>query len=258
MSSYIKSEIYRTLRKRGTYLFIGICSLLLASSNIVLAIVKQTDSSFRYATTLFSLGNLYTSMLLVYYICIMVAVMVFSNEHGNHTMKNTISYGIPRVKVYFGKFITEVMLAVVSFVIISGVHILTAYLLLENSGPEHLEMLLRTVFACLPLFLSALAVTNCFSFILESAGSAIGASCMIMIAIPLIFGLLGMRFDIFDNLSSILPTNLINEMEFDLTNNKLILGEVDNGYLKYWIYGIGQMLLFIIIGLINFRKKEVK
>lgn len=258
MSSYIKSEIYRILRKRGTYLFIGICSLLLASSNLVLAIVKQTDSSFSYATTQFSLSNLYTSMLLVYYLCIMVAIMVFSNEHGNHTMKNTISYGIPRIKIYFGKFITEVMLAVVSFVIITGVHVLTAYLLLENSGPQHVEMLLRTFLACLPLFLSALAVTNCFAFILESTGAAIGASCFIMVALPLIFSLLGMRFDIFAKINSILPVNMINAMDFDNKNNKLVLSWVDNGYLKYWMYGIGQMLIFVFTGLFIFKKKEIK
>lgn len=50
MSNYFKSEVYRLIHEKWTYLFIGMCSMLLLASNIVLAAVSQTDGSFTYAT----------------------------------------------------------------------------------------------------------------------------------------------------------------------------------------------------------------
>ena len=200
MSSYIKSEFYRLIRNRATYLFIGICSVILMSSNVVLAAVKYAESDFPYATTRFSYGNLNSSMNMVFLLCIMVGSVIFGNEHNNHTMKNCVSYGIPRGTIYFSKFIVEIVYSLFAFTIITGFHLISANLLLENSGPGTFTLLLHTLFACLPLLLSALATTNCFVFIIEGTGSGIAAIVGVLVAIPTVSNLLAMKFDFFSQL----------------------------------------------------------
>ena len=257
MSRYIKSEFYRLFRCKSSYLFIGICSLLLLSANILLAVVKFADKSFPWASTGFSFSFIYTSMPMILLLCIVVSHLIFGNEHNNHTMKNSVSYGISRGTIYFGKLLVQMVYAITAFVIIIGSHILSGYLLLENSGPKELELLLLTCLVCLPLFLFGLAVTNCFLFIIESIGGAIGAAVGVMVAIPLVSGLLGMRFQFFHNLSIALPWNMINNMEFDRENYKILFYWAE-GFRNYWILGISQMLLFAVLGFWLFRKKEIK
>lgn len=259
MGNYLKSEFYRLIHYKWTYLFIAICSVLLLSSNIVLAVVKSTDSHFQYATTKFSFSNAYSNYLMVFILCIMVAIMIFGNEHSNNTMKNSITYGIPRGTIYLGKFIVQLIYAIIAFEVIIGVHVISAYLLLENSGPKEFELLIRTSLACLPFLIFGLATTNTFAFILESTGSAVAASCGIMLAFPLICNLLGMRFLVFEKLAGFLPMNILNSIEFDQTQRALkMYWDTTAGFWNCWLFGIIQTVLIVGIGYFLFRKKEIK
>lgn len=259
MSSYILSECYRLLRNTWSYLFIGICSLLLLSSNIVLAAVSASESKFPYATTAFSFGNVDTSMSLVYILCLTVTGIVFGNEYANHTLKNSISYGINRASIYFGKFIVEVIYAIFAFTIIIGIHILSAYLLLENSGGKELEALIRACLASLPLLISGLATMNCFAFMIENNGGSVAASCGIMIALPLVSNLLGMKFVLFKKLSEVLPWNILSDNKYDEVKDAVILyWDSAKGFKNCWLIGIAETVIIIIIGFLVFRKKEIK
>ncbi|MGF7143134.1 ABC-type transport system involved in multi-copper enzyme maturation permease subunit [Anaerotaenia torta] len=257
MISYIKSETYRMLHNKGNYLFILICSALLISSNVVLAVVDGTSKNFPYANTNFSLGMLYTSLSMVFLLCISVTSIAFGNEYGNHTMKNSISYGISRGHIYFGKLISSILYAFVAFIVICGLYLLTGYGLLEHSHGPEMEILLKAVLAALPLFLYAVAVTNCFSFLLEGSGSAITAIVSTMLAFPYVCNLLGMKFQFFQMLAKILPWNLINNMDFN-SSDLILPWEGATGYYYYWIAGVVQMLLFVILGYVVFRRKEIK
>lgn len=258
MKQYMKSEFYRIFHKSSTYAFIGVSSLLLLSSNVVLAVVKHMDKSFPYATTRYSIGNLYTSFVAIYLLCIMIASMIFGNEYGNHTMKNSISYGISRGTLYFGKLMAEIVYAVIAFVIISGIHIGSACLLLENSGQENIMLFLKTAALCFPLLIFAICASNCFIFLFDNIGSAIAAIMGLLVALPLISNLLGMRFEFFRKLSQILPWNLINNMQFDFKKLDIILQWHEKTGYYYWLAGIIQSVLVILAGYLIFSKKEIK
>ncbi len=259
MINYIRSELYRLLRSRGAYLFILVCSALLTSAHVVLAAVAHKDQSFPYANTDFALGLFYTSLPVVFLLCISVASIVFGNEHNNHTLKNSISYGINRGSIYFGKFIVEIIYAIVAFAVITSVDIGTAYLLLEDSGPKSLTLLFEASFVALPQLFFALGLTNCFLFIIESNGTAIAAIIGLGVAYPIVNGYLGMKFEIFAKLNKILPWNMINAIGFDHEKMELLLPWAGkDGYINYWLFGMLWMVVFILIGFIVFRRKEVK
>ena len=259
MLSYLKSEFYRLRHNQGSYLFIAVCSILLLSSNIVLLAVKATEPSFPYATTYFAFSSFYSSIMIVFFLCIAVAASAFGNEHSEHTMKNSISYGISRENIYLGKLIVEVVYAMIAFVIITAVDIGSAYLLLENSGIENLIMLFRSCFVVLPLLLCAIAVTNFFLFLLESNGTAIGAVVGLLLAVPLVSNFLGMKFRVFTELSKFMPNNLITRISYDYKKLEMTLPwNGISGYYYYWLIGIAELIIITMLGVILFKKKEVK
>ncbi len=259
MLRYIQSEFYRLLRYKWTYWFIGICSLLLLSMNVVLAAVKHSDSSFQYATTRFAFGNLYSGMIVVFLLSVMVSEIASGNEYNNHTLKNCVSYGISRGTIYLGKLIVKVVYAITAFVSIISVFVASGYLLLENSGFEHLKFLLLTALACLPLFIFAVAVTNCFTLVIESTGGASAAVLGVIMAFPIVCNNLGMRFKFFAHLTKILPWNMINSIGFDMEQYTLrFIWDTESAYRYYWLLGILHTLLISVVGYLMFRKKEIK
>ncbi|HWT73910.1 MAG TPA: ABC transporter permease [Mobilitalea sp.] len=258
MLNYLKSEFYRILRSRATYLFIAVCSVLLLSSNIVLALVKRSDETFTYANTAFSIANVYTSFGFVFILCIMVTGIIFNNENSNHTFKNCVSYGITRGTIYFGKLIIQIMYAIVAFLVIIGVHVASAYLLLDNSGPKELDMLFQVSLAAIPLLLFVIAVANCFYFIMEGTGGAVAATCGVILALPIISGFLGMKFELIRKFADILPWNLLSSINYDLGGHTVKLFWSTNGYQNYWIAGMLQMIVFVVLGYSFFAKKEIK
>lgn len=259
MISYIKSELYRILHNKWSYLFILICSALLVSSNVVLAVVQLSEDTFRYANTAFAVASFINSISLVFIICIMVGSMIFGNEHGNHTMKNSISYGISRGTIYFSKLFIEILYSIIAFIIITASDVVSAYLLLEHSHVNELNELWKLFAACLPIFLFVLGTVNCFAFILESTGAAIGAEVGLAIAFPLICGMLGQKFEFFRNLARVLPWNMINAISIPAKPYNIILPwEGNAGYYNCWVAGIVQMVIIVAIGYIILRKKEIK
>lgn len=259
MISYMKSDLYRIIRNRWTYLFIVICSVLLVSANVVLTVVNASNRNFPYATTKFSISMYCGYIVLIFLLCIVVAAMIFGNEHGNHTLKNSVSYGIARGKIYFGKLLVEILYSLTAFLIITAVYIGTAYLLLEDSGIDYLVLLIKTCFAAVPLFLMVIGTTNCFLFIMESTGASITSTVGLLLAFPLVCNLLAMKFKPFAELTKFLPYNLINSIGFDTDKFQvLLLWEGKSGYLYYWLIGVGELLLLSIIGYVVFRKKEIK
>ena len=259
MINYIKSEFYRLFHGKDSYIFIAISTILLVSINILLATVKHSDSSFSYASTSFSFNMFSNSFTVIFLLCITVACIVFGNEYTSHTLKNSISYGIPRGSIYLGKLIVEFVYAILSFLVISGFYIGSAYLLLENSGIGYLKILLHTTIAVLPMLFFAITATNCFLFFFNGIGGAITAVISTIVVFPIVCNYLAMRFLFFEVLTKMLPWNLIKQIYFDTTSFQVILPWTGaEGYYRYWIYGLTWMLLFILTGYLLFRKKEIK
>ena len=259
MSKYLKSEIYRVFHNRGSYLFLLVCSIMMITSNVVLAAIKARDAAFPYATTKFSFMNIYANLPFLFMLTIAVGFMVFSNEFQSHTMKNTISFGITRRTVYCSKFIVEILYAVIALLIIMGVHIASSYLLLENSGIKRTVELLRALLAALPLLINGIAITNAMLFCIEGTGGAIGAAIGIMMGLPTVCSILGMRFDVFVKIGSYLPYNILSEVHFDeATGSMVTYWDTALGMGKCWMIGLAESLVVLLIGYYFFRKREIK
>lgn len=257
MLNYLKSEVYQIVHKKAAYLFIIICTGLLIAMNVVLHQVGAGDAKFSYDTTAFSFSTIYSNLYFILILCITVSTIIFGEEFQNHTLKNSISFGISRRTIILSKMILEILYAIIAFIIIIGCFIGSAYLLLENSGSIQLEYLLKGCIAGIPLFIFVLALCNTLYALVEKTGLCVGIATIIILVFPLVVNEFANRYDIARKIAEYLPLNMISAYRFtetgftaDWLNPNVIL--------KYYGVGLIYSAIALIIGLIIFRNKEIK
>ena len=111
MMNYIKSEFYRITHTKAVYVYGGILVLLVVLFNIATGVLGG-----QYAITSFSYSNLVANPMIF---SVMGAVTVFILYEGNRkngNLKNTISGGISRRKIFAGECIVSLTAATVVMV----------------------------------------------------------------------------------------------------------------------------------------------
>lgn len=259
MINYIRSEIYRNLRAKGNYLFILGAMAFVVFLNIVLWIFANGDPYFPYGTTKFAFSNLYAQLQIPMILCVAAVSIMFGQEYKNQTLKNTISFGISRSNIYFGKFLMSIIFSVVTVICVCGVFIFSAYTLLENSGIEYLNILIRSFASSIPLLLVSLTIAHCLYFILDKEMNVVGFWAGIVIIIPQLLAMAGRKSEICHTIAGYMPWNIISDVTFSEATNSLVLGwTTPDAILRSIIVGIVGCAAFYLIGLQLFKKKEIK
>ena len=103
MINYMKSECYRLLRKKGSYVTGLICYLLIIAAAAVLTFFEQFDPNFPYATTRFFYSNVISGGLLI----VIVGLLFNSALTGKDMslIKQSVSFGISRNIIFWSKLI---------------------------------------------------------------------------------------------------------------------------------------------------------
>lgn len=259
MINYIRSEVYRNLRNIGSYLFILGAMAFVVFLNIVLWIFANNDTSFPYATTKYAFSSLYCSLQLIMIICVLVVSIIFAQEYKNQTFKNTVCFGISRNSIYFGKFIISIIFSFIAAICVIATFVISAYILLENSGDEYLITLFNAIVAGVPLILFSLVVAHSFYFIMEKEINVIASWAGTIIIIPSLLAMIGRRSEISRTIASYMPWNIVGDITFNEVTNTLVLGwTTPEAIVKSAVVGVVGSLIFYIIGLEVFKKKEVK
>ena len=259
MLNYFRSEIYRNLHSKGNYMFILGVMLFVVFLNVILWMFGNLDSTFPYNNTKYAFSSLYANMKIPMVLCVCVVNLIFGQEYKNHTLKNTISFGISRNAIYLSKFLISLVYALIVGVFVSSAFIISAYILLENSGIEYLTILIKAMIASIPLLLVALTIANCFYFITDKEINAIGYWVAIIVIIPSLLLMAGRRSEICKVIANYMPLNLISDISFNEETNKLVLGFItQGGIIKSIIVGIIFCLIFYFLGLEMFKRREIK
>lgn len=254
MLNYIKSELYRTTHRKYPYVLIGTSSLICILVN-VLALWFMKDQAAVNRITMPDMLMISTGLFtLIYYSVIMIVDIVFSDEHKHQTLKNTVSFGINRTKIYLGKFIVEVIVATVSLIIVATVLILSSYICLGLGGASMAETLGNfgnKLIAVFPLWLTGIAIANLLAFNIKNNNIFAFAYLGVVAIFPGIIKLLGYYKPIFAKIQSYLVSY----------NIKLIVGQdriLSDDITKFYVLGIVYITLITVIGIISFRRREIK
>lgn len=257
MMNYVKSELYRVSISRGIYYFIGILSILSFLLNAVLWSFGQTDD-FPYDTTSFSFSNLVANPMVFSLMGTIIGFFLYEGNRKNGNLKNTIAFGITRTKVFAGECIVATITAIVSMLVVLVVYIVSAVVLLEQTGPVSLIDLLTEVPA---VFLIAVASLISGIVCIEVFGrSSTGTIVWFVIwfIMPKVFFYLGLRIDVIYSIAMWMPYNFFgaNGMSVNMSHSITVWG-TSEGMAKCLIAGVIGIVVFSLIGSFLLRKRDL-
>lgn len=266
MLNYIKSECYRTLHSRSTYVMTGILVILPILFHVILYVTgaaTAAEADFPYDNTSFSFSFLVSSPMVFAYAGLIVAGTLYEDERKNGNLKNTVAFGISREKIFVGKCVTAVLLASVLMAVTLCAYIVSAWLLLEHTGPTTLQILLTEIPAVYGI---AVAYMILGIVLLSYFQNQIIATALWMATIQVIPGILllaGMfllgRWNIgfLWEFAQLLPANLF-QYGIDVNRSHCeVLWQTSQGMTTCIAVGAVGIVISLLLGLGMLRKKEV-
>lgn len=184
-------------------------------------------------------------------IAMIIFTITFCDEFKNKTLKNIISYGLSREKIFISKLIVESIQAIIIAGISMFIFITYVYYFTEPCSKYSLLVFIIKFLAAIPVCLGALAFINILILLIKNELVMSFSYIAIMIGLPAITLLLhNFVWDKFHYLGDILLTTQINKL--------LYMQTISFGMLKISLLGIIYMIVFTAIGVRIFKKQEIK
>lgn len=257
MMNYMKSELYRIQRSKGVYILIGSCILLMIAMNLVLWAFGNYDENFRYATTEFSFSMLTTGMQCVFFVTLMISGVIFGDEFKHRTFSNATAFGYSKMTVFFSKWLLTLFVSAIGLVLVVGTLIGSGLLLLEHSNVGELESALKSLVACIPIFICGVTGAYVLIFLLKSETAAIWAWFGVFMGITMPISLLGMKFKFLEQLSKWLVFDILGDITLDeATGSWYMIWETAEGFTRTILAGVLGTVVFLVIGIIGLRKQK--
>ena len=281
MLNYIRAELYKVTHRVYTWIMLGL--ILLGEGFMFLVWFDNRD----YTTFFEAVQVVGMMMILGFFATLFTCDMVFAGQHQNGTLKNEVSFGLSRTKIYLGKFITMTLLSIAAMVIALGVYLSVCRLMLpdysvnavyyEDLGVYRgggaltaLKLIGLAVLTELPVWLGCQAIICAASFLLNSAiiANVVALGIVMGSRFILYISIMFMRIDnpLFPLLAKIytwLPYEILNAtypgvgmLQRDPT--PVILEISREMIARGWIIGGFWFIAATVIGLRFFRKKEIK
>ncbi len=259
MLNYIRAEFYKVLRRSYTWVTLGVALGLEVPLMTVQMLIGIGGSpmSFSYGVT-----NLIILLGLGFYAAPLTGDMVFAGQYRHGTLKNEVSFGLSRARIYGGKLLTQTALSLMLGVVLVGLYVRFCALSLSHDPQADAEAL-RTVGYCLatalPLWIGGQAAACAMLFLIPSGTGAVLAALGIFTVLPpacyvtslILSGSHGsLAGDALMAVYRNMPTVLLNTA---------VGRPVDWAFCgRAWLVGAAWFAGFTAIGLLGFQRKELK
>ena len=249
MLNYIKAELYRAAHHVTVYLVSGILFAL------ALAFASMWVGPFTFP----NMASLLTvTMPVGLFMAAIMDVVVVSGVHRTGSLKNEISFGIPRSRVYLGKLTAAFLLSVMLCVLVLGGFLGLSWLLTAPGDPEETQVVLAVlgyvVAASFPLWMGALGVTHMLFFVLKSE---VAAACLT--AYLLLLGEpMTAIFTMINSEAIAAPARAVQSVMLTAPFGKYPDALTWQRMAQNWAIGLGWLLVSTAAGLWLFRRAEIK
>lgn len=241
MTKYLKSELYRILKKRSLYILLLITTVGFSSLNYIMLPSNATVEEF-----LQPLGMLMSLIPIIFGIYIFVTI--YNDDFNNNIINSSVGFGIKRYKLVIYKLIMTLILTLIIILVLTGVFFLVGMFYKFTYSTEIIKNLLLLTLRTIVLIIG---YTSISSILLYSTRKALYG---IISYILLCTGAINMIVSMI--LSSGTIIDLIGDRTgwgFTILTNGIINGEYMN-LIGITIYFVISILLSIVM----FRKLELE
>ena len=248
MLNYIKAELYRAAHHVTVYLVSGILFAL------ALAFASMWVGPFTFP----NMASLLTvTMPVGLFMAAIMDVVVVSGVHRTGSLKNEISFGIPRSRVYLGKLTAAFLLSIILCALVLGGFLGLSWLLTAPGDPEETQVVLAVlgyvVAASFPLWMGALGVTHMLFFVLKSE---VAAACLT--AYLLLLGEpMTAIFTMINSEAIAAPARAVQSVMLTAPFWKYQDELTWQLMAQNWAIGLGWLVLSTGVGLFFFRRQEL-
>lgn len=256
MLNCIKSEFYRIFHTKSVYLMTGVCLMVVLCFNVVLWLMATFTTDFRWATTKYAFSVLEGDMHIPLYLSAVMGSLVAADELKHRTINNSVAFGITREQMYLSKIIVGMAVSALCLLVTEAGLIGSGYLLLENSGAAYTLSLLKGTAACIPAWIAGMVAFISLYYVTGSGGAGIWSWLLVMVAVPAVVRVLGMRFELCEKLASWMLFTIVS---YVVPNEEWLTysWSTTAGFLKCQEAGLIGTALFITLGILAVRRREL-
>lgn len=246
MLNYIKAELYKDLNRLSYKVIILVLVLLSISSNALFAGPKIT-----------ALESMYMAMSSLPSVVLIIMMYIdVTEELKDKTLRNIIVSGLPREKLYISKVIIPIIISFITCIFILVFFVGSTFLFLKpgNLSPAILTNLSLRLLCAIPLYIAAISFGVLLSFILKNqyafAYTYLGIFVLMGPIIKLLCAFISNKFYgiynllITTNISVLIPIKNSNLTSLQMLHSAGL--------------GFAYTIIFTIIGIMIFRKMEIK
>ena len=252
MLNYLSAELWRMTRRRGDLLAWGVFLLL----------VLLVGLTYRGSTPWAVLMGFENFMVMGLYLAFPLAEWAGGGSERSGGLVNEVAFGLPRARIYLGKLFAALLVGTALFLLTAFVFFMGALstgTVLAQSGEEWAMVsagLLLAMLRSLPRYVGAVSLACFLVFTLRPAG--VGA---VLYYLYITLGELVLSVSSFYGLGPV--GELVNRFmalvrPFLLSSTYYGLGNVPSTLCNSWLTGALWLVLTTGLGLILFRRKEIR
>jgi ABC-2 type transport system permease protein len=241
MLNLIRADLYKSFHRVYFYIVLAILAGLAVFLNAVLA------SSHTTAESALSMAG----QLLVYPLFVICALadITTAEENKEHTLKNTVACGTPRLKLYLAKNVSTAILGLVAAALTVAVYVASAFILMPSDGgfKELAADFAPRLGIALLLYVAACALATLLGFLIKKNALFTISYFGLLVVPTLILKLLGLVNPVFGKLSDV---TLYRQAQ-------LVASVPDTQLMSIVLVALAHILVFTVAGLLLFKHQEV-
>lgn len=250
MRDYLSAECYKAFRRKYFYIALAVCLVL---EGTLLWGYWQSMVWGNINMDFYSTASMIVMLLSVgMYATILTEDVVFSDQYKCNTMKNEVSYGLSRDRIFLGKLMVSALVSLLAAVVMVGFYVGGCWILFPHGEMDGTVwgLIGYCLAGALPLWLGVQALVNTCYFLVSSSTLAAFLVVGIVGVIPSMLQAFGHLFHpVFFDIRQFMPAIMLDQL-------KSMAFQWDYVGLC-WLVGLVWMAVSITIGLLYFRKKEI-
>ena len=259
MLNYIRAETYKVLRRPYTYITLAVMLVLEGIFAAGFAFHNSHSLATPFGGAIISIVEM---GIIGFCMCLLTGDMVFAGQYKNSTLKNEVSFGLSRTRIYLGKLLAQTLLSVLYLVVMMGFFIAASAVTLPHSMSIYFNdafslVIIGYYLACgIPLWIGAQAALCMCLFLINSDMVASFSYIFLVFMLDSTIQLAGML------MGSTPAARFLLDTYYYFPNPILGAAKGSVGSLAFlgrsWLVGAVWLVVCTAIGLYGFHRKEIK